>query len=948
MIQSGPLTSPFTKAIQLQLVEHQPGILTVEAVSQDRNTTLPVVTWGHLLFYKYETNFYGLRSTIENDSIILTMSEFLDVLSPKFSHPFVHFQGANDESEKLICAARAVQQLWNNTALWDYAVFSEKGLEFDLPSSFSKDDHVITSFQPFTVDLPKCVELLNTATKQKLLFAGLPSEEIPNLIPFFKNGGWPLNNERTIGDVRVSLRLSEPEDGREIWLLETVISSVKSAKLWTPPVRKRHLSIKQVLPTKWEAYSEEIELIQKQIFELIKLDHPGLSTDVLLHVELEDPEVRELLRNDFVKLQALGFDVILPGWLKELKQARMRVRVSATNQSTRKVAGLDDILTFKWNLSLGGSEISEEQFRQMVNENREFIRVGSEWFRIDAEWMNSIRELMDKAEEENWTVKELLFRELPEELVAPVQDDEDLEDAERDDPLFAFEMQRSLKTYVEQLQDKQGLPQVTVPVSLQTELRPYQQEGFEWLVFMREQRFGAILADDMGLGKTVQLISYVLHTVETLGDPAPTIIVCPTSVLGNWQKELSRFAPILRVHTHYSSSRLKDETFRNYLENEKPHVVLTTYGTISQDVDFLEHIHWSTIVLDEAQNIKNMQTLQSKAIRKLDGTHNIALTGTPIENRLSELWAIFDFIHKGYLGSFGKFQEQFILPIERDESEQHKEILRSKIRPFLLRRTKNDPNLNLDLPDKLETKKFCPLTNEQAALYEGYIQDTLSQIETMNGFEKKGRVLQMLSKLKQLCNHPALYLKESFEDAQSMMERSVKLKSIVELATEIVENGEQCLIFTQYIGMGNLLQHCFSEILDVDVPFLTGSMPKSQRDSLVDAFQMGEFPIFLLSLKAGGTGLNLTAATHVLHADRWWNPAVENQATDRAYRIGQTQFVQVHKFITIGTIEEKVDKMIELKSALSEELIQSSNWLTELQDEELMDLLTLDTTMIRS
>ena len=948
MMQIGSFSSPFTKSIRLQLVENEPGFLTVKAVStKDDNLILQVGTWAHLLFYRYEQNFFGLQANINEDTIYLTMAELMDLFSPKYAHPFVQFEGANEESEKLIRVVKAVQQLWNSSVLWDYAVYTEEeGLTFELPHLFTKDEYVINSFHPLSVDLAKCVEILNTATNQKLLFAGLTSEDIPSLIPFFKDGGWPLNNERTIGDIRVSLRLSEPVDASEEWLLETVISSVKTAKLWTPPVRKRHVPIQQVLPVKWEAYAEEVELIQKQMFDLMQIDRPGLSPDVLLHVKLEDNEVRQLLRNDFAKLQALGFDVILPAWLKELKQSKMRVRVSATSQTTRKVAGLDDILTFKWNLSLGGSDISEEQFLQMVNDKREFIRIGNEWFRIDAEWMNGIRELMDKAEKENWTVRELLFRELPEELTAPVSDD-DLEDDERDNPLFAFEMQRSLQTYVEQLQDKKGLPPVQVPDSLHAELRPYQQVGFEWLIFMREQRFGAILADDMGLGKTVQMISYVLHTVDTLGESNPTIIVCPTSVLGNWQKELARFAPSLSVHTHYSSTRLKDDAFQSYIETEKPHVVLTTYGTVSQDIDFLENEHWSTIVLDEAQNIKNMQTLQSKSIRKLKGTHHIALTGTPIENRLSELWAIFDFIHKGYLGSFGKFQEQFILPIERDESEQHKETLRSKIRPFLLRRTKNDPDLHLNLPDKLETKKFCPLTSEQAALYEGYIQDTLAQIETMNGFEKKGRILQMLSKLKQLCNHPALYLKEPFDDANTMMERSVKLKSIVELAGEIVENGEQCLIFTQYIGMGHLLQHCFSELLNIDVPFLTGSMPKGQRDSLVEEFQSGEFPIFLLSLKAGGTGLNLTAANHVLHADRWWNPAVENQATDRAYRIGQTQFVQVHKFITIGTIEEKVDKMIEIKSALSEELIQSSNWLTELQDDELLDLLTLDTVGLK-
>lgn len=550
--------------------------------------------------------------------------------------------------------------------------------------------------------------------------------------------------------------------------------------------------------------------------------------------------------------------------------------------------------------------------------------------------MAKVRALMDKAEKENWTVKELVFREMPEELLNPEWDEED---EDRDDPLFAFEMQRSLQAYVNQLQEKQGLPPVKVPASLKATLRPYQQQGYEWLAFMRTQQFGAILADDMGLGKTVQLISYLLYVYEFWQEKKPSLIVCPTSVLGNWQKELERFAPSLKVHTHYASGRLKDEAFHQFLVTEAPQVVLSTYGTISQDVAFLEAVDWAVVTLDEAQNIKNMQTQQSKAVRRLQGDHHIALTGTPIENRLAELWAIFDFIHRGYLGSYKKFQEEFIVPIERDDSEHHKQLLRAKIRPFLLRRTKNDPDLMLNLPDKQETKEFCPLTEEQAALYEGYIQDSLADLEKLSPFERKGRILQMLSKLKQLCNHPALYLKEPFGDAERMLSRSVKLKRIVELAKEIVDGGEQCLIFTQYIGMGQLLQHCFFELYGWDVPFLTGSMRKEQRDALVEAFQAGEFPVFLLSLKAGGTGLNLTAASHVLHADRWWNPAVENQATDRAYRIGQKQFVQVHKFITIGTIEEKVDQMLEMKSALSEELIQASNWLTELDEAQLMELL---------
>ena len=940
--------TPFTKIIRLSIEELTPAFFSVTAFNED-NAPLSPIHWTRQLFFRYEPNFFGLNANLSDADLRLTTVELVDLLSPMYKHPFIQLMGADNESDQLLATIKGIQLLWNNSALWDYVVTKEKETEdfsftFQLPESFKKDEFVRRVTDDKDIPLKEYESLLTTAASQKLAFAGLHANNLPVLLPFFKNGGWPLNKDRSIGNLKVSLRLSEPEESSSDWLLETVLSSTKTTKLWTPAVRKRHFTVEKALPEKWLEFSEEIVNQQTQMLELMDLRAYHVSPDKFIHTTIEDGDVRKLLRDDFAKLSALGFEVILPAWLRELKQTKMRVRVSASNQSQRSVAGLDDILAFKWQLSLNGEEINAEEFRKIVDENREFVRIGDEWFRMDVNWMNEIRELMNKAEEENWTVRELLFRELPNELVAPLE--EDAED-ESDDPLFAFEMQRSLQDYVDQLTTKKGLPQIPQPAGLHAELRAYQQEGFEWLTFMREQKFGAVLADDMGLGKTVQLISYLLNTYENLNETDPTLIICPTSVLGNWQKELDRFAPSLKVMTHYGSNRIKDSSFSNVLVNEKPNVILSTYGTISQDIEFLEQISWSTVALDEAQNIKNMQTLQSRAIRRLNGKHHIALTGTPIENRLSELWAIFDFIHKGYLGSFGKFQEQFIVPIEREESERHKEILRTKIRPFLMRRTKNDPDLMLNLPEKQETKEFCALTSEQAALYEGYIEDTLAQLEVMTAFEKKGRILQMLSKLKQLCNHPALYLKEPYDDAKTLLNRSIKLKRIVELAADIVDNGEQCLIFTQYIGMGQLLQHCFSELYNIDIPFLTGSMPKQQRDNLVDSFQAGEFPIFLLSLKAGGTGLNLTAANHVLHADRWWNPAVENQATDRAYRIGQTQFVQVHKFITIGTIEEKIDKMIELKSALSEELIQSSNWLTELEEHELMDLLMLDTHAMR-
>ncbi|MEG0259393.1 MAG: DEAD/DEAH box helicase [Lysinibacillus sp.] len=917
--------SPFTKKILLQVTEVREGYFAVQGFSSG-GISLDTAILIPSLFFKYEANLYGLLANRTDQSVELSTAELLDIFSRLYKHPFVDWIAANDDSKAIFEKAIALQYIWQEPDLWEHAVI--------------EDDLSALHFPLEDID----VTMLETAVAQKLNGAGLYIADIPKLLPFFKRGGWPLEQDRQAGTVKVSLRLSEPDENEDEWLLETVLSSATTKAYWTPAVRKRAFPIANVLPQKWVEFAQDIEAQQAQIVELLSIE--DLTSDIFIHIPLEDLTVRKFLREDLARLQALGFDVVLPAWLKDLKQSKMRVRVNTGNASTKKVAGLDDILTFKWQFSMNGESISAEQFKKMVDEKREFIRIGTEWFRVDANWMHEMRELMQQADDENWTVRELLFREMPEDLALPLEE-EDEEDAMRDDPMFAFELQQSLKQYIEQLQEKKGLPAVAVPTALQAELRPYQQEGFEWLVFMREQQFGACLADDMGLGKTVQLITYLLHVYDNLGATEPSIIICPTSVLGNWQKELERFAPSLTVHTHYNANRTKDETFKAFLADEKPQIILSTYGTVSQDAEFLQEISWSAVVLDEAQNIKNMQTLQSRAIRKLNGTHHLALTGTPVENRLSELWAIFDFIHKGYLGSFGRFNEQFILPIERDESDKHKQQLRAKIQPFLLRRTKRDPHLQLNLPDKQESQAFCALTAEQASLYEGYILESLDQLEKLTGFQKKGRVLKMLSKLKQLCNHPALYLKEPFEDAASLLKRSVKLERIVQMAAEIVDNGEQCLIFTQYIGMGQLLQHCFSELYQVDAPFLTGAMPKQQRDRLVDAFQAGEFPIFILSLKAGGTGLNLTAANHVFHADRWWNPAVENQATDRAYRIGQTQFVQVHKFVTIGTIEEKIDKMLAQKSALSEELIQSSQWLTELNDDELRDLMTLDMSLTK-
>ena len=911
------MTETFTleRILRIKLEQMKDLSFSISAFDSTRFPIEPAELISYL-FFNDEQSFYGLLVE-KTDEVLNVGADQLLHTFPEM-HPYVKFEGLTTEDEAILESVREAANAWRDPELWNYAVADETGIHFN-----TKEAKI--SFE--------ASQIIRAAIHGKLADSTISLDQLPALLPHLRKYGWPGESVSTL-PVRVALRLTEPDgDGETEWLLETVIIGERGSH-WTPAIRKRFDPAEEVLPARWKEHAADIVEKQSEMASFLTSIDVNLD-DSFLSVPMLDAEVRNFIQQDLPLLQSFGFSIILPAWLKSITESKMRIRTNASAQSYNSATGLDEVLAFDWNFSLAGNSIDKASFEKLVNENREYIRSGDEWFHIDPLWLKKIKTLMDQADAGEWTVKDLLFQELPEEIVPLVNEEEDEED-----PLFEFTMQKTLSSYVELLSEKKGLPSAGISENLKAELRPYQEEGYDWLVFMRDNNFGAVLADDMGLGKTVQLITYLLkvHARETT--IGPSLIICPTSVLGNWQKEIERFAPSLAIHTHYGPARFKDEDFIAHITETRPDVILTTYGTASQDGEMLAETEFTSITLDEAQNIKNMQTKQSRVIRKLHGQHHIALTGTPIENRLSELWAIFDFIHKGYFGNFRTFTDNFIIPIERDDLENAKQKLRAKIRPFLLRRTKSDPDLLLNLPKKLEQNEYCPLTTEQAALYESFLDETKFKLNTLTGFEKKGLILTMLSRLKMLCNHPALFLKEPLSPASDMVSRSEKLRSIVSMSADIVDNGEQCIIFTQYIGMGKILQHCLSELHDIDVPFLTGSMPKGQRDRLVDSFQAGEFPIFILSLRAGGTGLNLTAANHVLHADRWWNPAVENQATDRAYRIGQTKFVHVHKFVTIGTIEEKIDKMLVEKATLSADLIQSSQWLADLSDRELDDLLS--------
>lgn len=876
----------------------------------DSGNRIPPEIWSPFLFFADKESFFGMNTQTDGLDLLLTPADFVRLFQ-QAPHHYVQFSGRRLQDEAWLKLARRVSDSLNDSALWQHVHVEEGTISIDP----AYGDAEIRSFLTDTIE-------------HQLRQKGLTSEQLPYLLHFVEHAGW--DGLEPADDFVLAMQLTEPDDSG-LWAFRTALRTKRGSAYWTPSKRRENEVIEKVLPEKWRAHARDIQERQSLILSLCP-SVERYEADQMYIARWTDAEVLSFLRNDADLLQAFGVEVSIPSWLQAVQESKVRVKANVTSPAKKaSVVGLDQIINFDWKFSLNGHELSMQDFEQLVTENREFIRVGNEWVRVDSNLLMQLRQMIEEAEDADWTLKDMLFHNVPDVMLE--------EPGEEDDPLVEFHLNNSLKVLLDKLLDKRDLPETPLPENLMTELRPYQKTGFDYLTFMREEGFGLCLADDMGLGKTVQLIAYLLH-VHSEKPKQPSLIICPTSVLGNWQKELERFAPDLKVATHYGSNRPKGQAFLDSLASEQPDVVLSTYGIASSDSVEIQSITWTSITLDEAQNIKNMYTKQSRTIRKFKGQHHIALTGTPIENRLSELWSIFDFINKGYLYRIKQFQEAFMVPIERDDSEQAKEKLRQRIQPFLLRRTKKDPELQLNLPEKLEQLEYCPLTPEQAALYEGLVQDTVQKMGTLTGFEKKGLVLKMLSKLKQLCNHPSLYLKEPYTTADELLPRSQKLERIVTLAGEIAERGEQCLIFTQYIGMGHLLQQALNELYGHEVPFLTGHMPKNQRDSLVASFQNGEFPIFILSLKAGGTGLNLTAATHVLHADRWWNPAVENQATDRAYRIGQTQFVHVHKFVTIGTIEEKIDSLLTQKQSMSDQFIQSSQWMTDLSDDELKELFT--------
>ena len=647
--------------------------------------------------------------------------------------------------------------------------------------------------------------------------------------------------------------------------------------------------------------------------------------------ELDPIQVYEFLRSIAHILKDNGLGVILPPSLeKGVEEKRLGISLTAEVKSQKgQRLSLQSLLTYKLNLAVGDTTISKKDFEKLLAQKSPLVAIKGEWIALQPADVKAAQQIINKSYDPlELSVEDALrFSTGVSSTVAKL-------------PITNFEAKGELATLINTINNNESIPIIENFRGFKGQLRPYQKRGVGWLSFLEKWGLGACLADDMGLGKTPQLIGFLLQLKSEERLDQPTLVVCPTSVLNNWEREVQKFAPTLSTLIHHGDQRSKGKAFVKAVKQKN--IIITSYSLIYRDIKSFEQVEWQGIVLDEAQNIKNPQAKQSQAVRKLSTQFRIALTGTPVENRLTELWSILDFLNPGFLGTQQFFRRRFATPIEKYGDKESLQIMRSLVRPFILRRLKTDKTIIQDLPEKQEMTVFCGLSSEQAQLYQQLVDNSLADIEEKTGIERKGLILSLLLKLKQICNHPAHFLKQK---SLKKAEESGKLLRLEERLEELIEEGDHALIFTQFSEWGKLLQPYVQKKFQQDVLFLYGATRRVQRQEMIDRFQHDPNGprIFILSLKAGGTRLNLTRANHVFHIDRWWNPAVENQATDRAFRLGQKRNVQVHKFVCTGTLEEKINEMLESKQKLAEQTVDTGEqWLTELDTDQLRNLLLLD------
>lgn len=633
------------------------------------------------------------------------------------------------------------------------------------------------------------------------------------------------------------------------------------------------------------------------------------------------------LTEDAPALEAARFGVLLPAWWTRKGARRpLSAGIEVKSPKMQAAAGLSSeiVCEFNFELALGGEKLSLQELQALAALKTPLVKLRGNWVELDAGQLRAAADFWQKHGSGSATIGEIVRKALGGGEIAGI-------------PIEHVRAKGWVGDLLKQLKGEKKLPEPPLPDGFAGTLRPYQQRGYAWLAFLRRWGLGACLADDMGLGKTIQSLVLVQRERE-LGETRPVLLICPTSVVNNWRREAQRFTPNLSVLIHHGTDRRRQEAFTADAGNYA--MVISTYGLVQRDAKFLREVPWAGIILDEAQNIKNPETKQSRAARSIPSDYRIVLTGTPVENHVGDLWAIMDSLNPGLLGSQAGFRDRFFKPIQLRRNAEAAERLKRLTGPFIMRRLKTDKSVISDLPEKMEMKTYCTLTKEQASLYAAVLREIDESLDDVTGIKRKGLILSALTRLKQVCNHPAQFL----GDNSAVDGRSGKVRRLEEMLEEVIESGDRALIFTQFAEMGAILQRHLQETFGQEILFLHGGTARKHRDRMVERFQQDGHgpPVFVLSLKAGGTGLNLTRASHVFHFDRWWNPSVENQATDRAFRIGQARNVQVHKFICAGTLEERIDELIERKISVAESVVGTGEtWLTEMSTEQLKEVIAL-------
>ncbi len=742
------------------------------------------------------------------------------------------------------------------------------------------------------------------------------------------------------------LRLIVPDDPLEPWTVRLELVDDRDASRWC------------TANDVWERSASALEVAREARYVDLLVDAigdtvtriafiPGMADLALEHeptaIELELDVAEDFIDIAPAELERLGIDLIGPERL-------VKTRVSVSGEATpapaddrKKQFGHEALVD--WKLVVGDETISEAELARAAEAGATLLHTGHRWVRIDADELRRKRLQLTALRKDHSRVDPL-------ELLQLANDDDTDDEHARitlaehasDDNAEPLDLDW-VRTLLDGLPDE-VLEETHESPDFTGELRHYQRRGLSWMQFLAKLGLGGCLADDMGLGKTATTLAHLLER------PGPHLVVCPLSVVRNWSSEAQRFTPKLEVQIHHGSTRSKSIGAAGpndsgmgaemlFASDPERQLVITTYGLLPRDLEHLGAIEWSTVVLDEAQMIKNPNTKAARAVRHLRAGQKLALTGTPVENRLSELWAILDAVNPGLLGGLHRFRARFGTPIERNNDADAAARLRRLTQPFILRRTKADRRLLPDLPDKIEQIAYAKLTREQATMYQQVVDQLLADAELAAGMRRRGLVLAALMRLKQICNHPAHALK----DGSRLAGRSGKLTRFDELVTELLDQDERALVFTQFREMGDLLVRHIDEQFRFSPAFLHGGVSRHARDRMVDTFQAESGPpLLIVSLKAGGTGLNLTAASQVIHYDRWWNPAVEDQATDRAWRIGQHRTVNVHKLVCEGTVEERIGRVIDDKRKLADAVVgQSEAWLSELSTAELRDLVVLET-----